>query len=480
MLSFIIFNKVGLSMITVNLEPDSKTPLYQQLYLYIKSEIENGGIRGGEKLPSKRELASHLKISVVTVETAYSQLAAEGYISSKRGSGFFAESIFEKTGSPDIPEAFEKSSAKPAEYKYNFYTNRVDTAYFPFSTWAKLSREVLSEQSEELLNACPPQGIPELRIQIAGYLKNYRGMDVSPEQIFIGAGSEYLDGLIVQLLGRDNAYGVENPGYKKIYKIFSANASRVFPVPMDEKGACAETIANFGINVIHVTPSHHFPLGIVMPASRRQELLNWAYTGGDRYIIEDDYDSEFRYSGKPIPALQSMDKNGRIIYINTFTRSLAPSMRISYMVLPPALCARYTDKLGFYSCTVPVFEQHTLAKFIEYGHFGRHINRMKKLYKHRRDLLTEKITGGKLGGIAEISGCDGGMHLLITVHNGMNQRQLLSSAAAVGVRVYGLSEYYSFPVSDMPDNTVVAGFSGLDDRHITEGVEALEKAWTGE
>lgn len=495
-------------MITYDFSSDKKTPLYEQLYSHIKSEIVAGNIKSGEKLPSKRALSAHLKISVVTVETAYAQLMAEGYIVSRPGSGFYVENLGDDTeedfqyktghnsGKKDSlyggftqhkessrqlkgshPRENENDKNKTPEIKYDFRTNRIDITDFPFSTWAKLSREVLSEKNTDLLNACDPQGTLVLREQIADYLKQFRGMHVSSEQIFVGAGSEYLTGLIIQLLGRDNAYGVENPGYSKIYKIFSANTSRVFPIPMDEKGASREAISGFGINVLHVTPSHHFPLGIVMPVSRRQELLRWACEEEDRYIMEDDYDSEFRFAGRPIPTLQSMDKNGRVIYINTFTKSLAPSMRISYMVLPKELCRRFHSRLGFYSCTVPVFEQLTLAKFMEKGYFDRHINRMKKIYRLRRDVLCERITEGKLGNIVKITGSDAGGHLLLTVHNGMKQNQLLSTAAEEGARVYGLSEYYSFPVSDMPENIVVLGFSGLNEAQLVRGVEALERAW---
>lgn len=464
-------------MITFNLNSNIKIPLYMQLYSFIKQEIESENIKCGEKLPSKRTLATHMKISVTTVETAYAQLLAEGYITSKPGSGFYVESLFEETDKVSLLQKVNEMVSEPTSIQYDFRTNRIDTSDFPFSTWAKLSREVLSEQSADLLNACHHQGLLVLRTEIASYLKEFRGMSVDPEQIVVGAGSEYLTGLIIQLLGRDNAYGVENPGYSKIYEIFSAGSSRVFPVPMDKKGASTEAIAGFGINVLHVTPSHHFPLGIVMPVSRRQELLRWANSCEDRYIIEDDYDSEFRYTGRPIPTLQSMDKNGRVIYINTFTKSLAPSMRISYMVIPKQLCGRFTSRLGFYSCTVPVFEQLTLAKFMGKGHFDRHINHMKKIYRQRRDILCKKISESKLGGFVNISGCDAGMHLLLTIENGMNQSELLASASKHGVKVYGLSEYYSFPVSNMPENIVVVGFSGLNTEQLIKGVEVLERAW---
>lgn len=464
-------------MITISLDTESRTPLYMQLYEYIRTEIEKGSIRKGERLPSKRALSSHLKISIITVETAYAQLMAEGYIISKPGSGYYADS-FEEPEPQEIFSEKKEESAESSEILYDFRTNRIDTDDFPFSAWAKISREVLSGRSEELLNACHVQGTLSLRERIAEYLRSFRGMNVSPEQIVIGAGTEYLTGLIIQLLGRDNAYGVENPGYGKVYEIFSANTSRVFPVPMDSSGANAEAIAGFGINVIHVTPSHHFPLGIVMPVSRRTELLRWVYSREDRYIIEDDCDSEFRFAGRPLPTIQSMDRKGRVIYINTFTKTLAPSMRISYMVLPEQLLQRFTSRLGFYSCTVPVFEQLTLARFMEKGHFYRHINRMKKIYRGRRDILAKKISDGKLGEIVKISGCDAGMHMLLTVSNGMKQNELVISAAKQGARVYRLSEYYSFPVPNMPEDTVVAGFSGLTAEQLIKGADALERAWT--
>lgn len=468
-------------MITISLDTNSKTPLYIQLYEYIKTEIENGNIKNKEKLPSKRTLASHLKISIITVETAYAQLMAEGYIISKPGSGYYTD-IWDNTEAEQLtPSANQlpetSSTDTQSEIVYDFRTNHIDTSEFPFSTWAKISREVLSGRSEELLNACDVQGTLYLRRMIAQYLRDFRGLKIEPEQIVVGAGTEYLTGLIIQLLGRDNAYGVENPGYKKVYEIFSANASRVFPIPMDEKGASAIAITGFGIDVIHITPSHHFPLGTVMPISRRQELLKWAYSKEDRYIIEDDYDNEFIYTKRPLPALQSIDKKGRVIYINTFTKTLAPSMRISYMVLPKELVQKFKSKLGFYSCTVPVFEQLTLARFIEKRHFDRHINRMKKIYRERRDILTEKISQGKLGKIVEISGLDAGMHVLLKVNNNMNQNELVLSALSKGVKIYRLSEYYSFPVSNMPENIVVAGFSGLDKKQIIKGIDALCKAW---
>lgn len=461
-------------MITIQLDSSSETPIYLQLYRHIRAEIESGRIKTGEKLPSKRALASHMNISVVTVESAYGQLLSEGYIYSKAGSGFYVE---ENYFSEELPK-IRQLEVPRKEILHDFSTSNMDTSFFPFSVWAKLSRNILSEKSTDLLNSCDYRGIQVLREEIALYLKRFRGIEVSPDRIIVGAGSEYLLGLIIQLLGRDMAYGVENPGYKKIYDIFSINTSRVFPVPMDDKGASPSFISGFGINVLHVTPSHHFPLGTAMPIVRRQELLQWAYSQSERYIIEDDCDCEFCYNGRPAPTLQSMDSDGRVIYINTFTKTLAPSMRIGYMVLPEGLAEKFRSRLGFYSCTVPVFEQFTLAKFMREGHFERHLNRMKKLLRQRRDTLIESISSSPLSSLIRISGENSGVHIVLKVNNGMSQSELISAAAQNGVNLSGLSEYYSFPVSDIPESTVILGFSGISADEIRIAAKCLIDSWS--
>jgi len=453
-------------MITFQIDNTSKTPIYQQIYSYIRTEIESGNLKSGEKLPSKRAFASHMNVSVVTVETAYSQLLSEGYIRSKAGSGFYVEDYHIPVKIEEIPSI----SIELADIKYDFGTSSADTLLFPFSVWAKMSRATLNEKTTDLLNSCDFRGIYSLREEISQHLHKFRGMEVSPDQIIVGAGSEYLLGLIIQLLGRDMAYGVENPGYRRIYDIFSISTSRVFPIPMDEKGASVSAVSGFGINVLHVTPSHHFPLGITMPIVRRQELLQWAYAKSERYIIEDDCDCEFCYSGRPAPALQSLDKQERIIYLNTFTRTLAPSIRIGYMVLPEHLAEKFRSRLGFYSCTVPVFEQYTLAKFMADGYFERHINRIKKIYKQRRDTLINCIKNSPLSDYAVISGESAGLHIVLKVMNGMSQNEIVALALKAGVKIHGLTEYYSFPDSNIPENSLVIGFSGID-------AEQIEKAF---
>lgn len=463
-------------MLTFNLDPQSHIPLYSQLYNAVRSSIEKGEIAAGERLPSKRELASHLKISVVTVESAYSQLCAEGYIHSKPGSGFYAEKIHSRLASENFNIPYVNKEPPKKNYNYDFGTNRADTAFFPFSSWAKLSREVLNSQSEDLLNSCGPYGTTELRVQIAAYLKSFRGMNVNPEQIVVGAGSEYLTGLIIQLLGRERSYGIENPGYDKIYRIFKHNCMKTVPIAMDDYGADIRNVFDKA-DIFHITPSHHFPLGTIMPVSRRQEILSMVYSENEKYIIEDDYDSEFRFSGKPIPTLQSMDNGERVIYINTFTKTLAPSMRISYMVLPPHLVVAYRKRLGFYACTVPVFEQFTLSEFLKQGFFERHISRMKKLYRKKRDIFLAFAEKWKRKGTVLISGEDSGLHFLMHVRNSMTERGLLESAAAHGIGLHVLSEYYWTDKDSAPESRIVIGYSGMDGEAIREAASLLGEIW---
>jgi GntR family transcriptional regulator/MocR family aminotransferase len=468
-------------MLTYVFQPESGKPLYEQLYSFIRKDIEIGKLKSGEQLPSKRKLSAHLKVSVITVEGAYGQLLAEGYIRSKARCGFFVQPLLvgeRKKNSPkseQFPVPQRKGYHAHPEREYDFATNAVDTDYFPFSSWAKLMRQVLWE--DKLLEATEPQGLYELRQTIVRHLYEFRGMSAEPEQIVVGAGSEYLTGLLVQLLGREKGYGVENPGYHKIRSIFQKNGAEVFHISMDELGLNVENLRQSGANVAHVMPSHHFPLGIVMPAARRMELLHWASEVSGRYIIEDDYDSEFRFSGRPIPALQRLDQNEKVIYMNTFAKSLAPSLRIGYMVLPPHLTRRYQDEFMFYASTVPIFEQMTLARFMERGHFERHIGRMRNVYKTRRDALISAAAGSSLGECFQFSGEDAGLHLLLSVKNGMTEQELVSRASKDNIGVYGLSGYYAVPDENMPKSTLVLGYARLRAKAMGPAFERLANIW---
>lgn len=463
-------------MLTIPLDGRAASPLYEQIYQYIRREIESGRLSAGKKLPSKRALSAHLKVSQSTVETAYGQLAAEGYLLARPRSGYYVQRLEApppvlRTESSPLPEA---SAAQTPPF--DFSTSGVDTGRFPFSVWAKLTREILCEDARGLLQSVHPQGDPALRREIARYLRDYRGILASPDQIVVGAGSEYLLGLTVQLLGRAKGYAVENPGYPKTSRILEGNGAAVAPIGMDENGLRVDRLRRSGAEVVHVTPSHHFPLGTVMPVSRRAELLRWALEEEGRYILEDDYDSEFRFSGRPIPALQGLDPAGRVIYFNTFAKTLAPSLRIGYMVLPAPLLAVYRRDFLFYSSTVPSFEQHVLRRFLQEGYFERHLRRMRNQYKARRDILLAEFSRRDPGGKLQIQGADTGLHLLVRVC-GKEEDELVSAAEANGVRVYGLSAYYQEGAAPKGKGGVVLGYAGLPPEKIGEAVFRLAAAW---
>ncbi|MCD8250375.1 MAG: PLP-dependent aminotransferase family protein, partial [Lachnospiraceae bacterium] len=333
---------------------------------------------------------------------------------------------------------------------------------------------VMAEQGDNLLKNPPGGGILPLREAIAGQLKEFRDMQVSPEQIIIGAGTEYLYGLLIQLLGFDSVYAVENPGYQKIWKIYQAYGVACRYIDLDHSGMRPELLEDSGANVVHISPSHHFPTGVTMPIGRRHELLGWAEESEERYIIEDDYDSEFRLSGKPIPTLQSIDRNGRVIYINTFTKSLASTIRISYMVLPVPLLARYHERLGFYSCTVSNFEQYTLAAFIRDGHYEKHINRMRNSCRKKRNMLLGAIAGSPLSSLVTISEEDAGLHFLMHVNTERSDEELLERAAENGIRLTSLAYYFHGSEEQSRSvHTFVVNYSNIEESRIDEAVERL-------
>ena len=327
----------------------------------------------------------------------------------------------------------------------------------------KLQREVMLDLGQTLLQPIPNQGVFELRQAICEHLAAFRGMQVRPEWVLVGAGTDFLYNLLVQPLGRQKCYGVEEPGYGKIRRIYAAAGAKCVSAHMDEQGVCPELLE--GVQVLHISPNHHFPTGRVTPLARRQELLNWA-AGEDRWIIEDDYDSEFRFNAHPMPALQSMDRHSRVIYMNTFSRSLAPSIRISYMVLPPVLMERFGESLGFYSCTVPSFEQYTLARFLSRGYFEKHINRMRKFYKARRNRLLDMIAGSPAAEHLTVTEEHAGLHFL--VHTPLADGALEQWCRAAGLKVRTLSSYYHGPVPEKARRCLVVNYAGLTEEELTQ------------
>ena len=419
-------------MLTYNLNERGTLTLYEYLYKCIKDDIVSGKIKTDEKLPSKRNMAKNHDISVITVENAYAQLLVEGYIRAVEKKGYFANEITNQISeNQEVTEnVSEYKINKPEKVKWivDFNSNHVRYDSFPFATWSKIMRQKLLDEENSFLMTPSRNGIWELRSAIAKHLREFRGLTVLADQIIVGAGTEYLYGLIVQLLGRDSVIATENPGYRKISMVYESNGVRTIHLPMDNQGISIDELEKSDANIVHISPNHHFPTGKVMPAARRHQLLEWANMG-ERYIIEDDYDSEFRLMGKPIPSMQSMDFSEKVIYINTFTKSLSSTIRISYMILPEHLLKKYYDTLSFYACTVSNFEQYTLAKFIQEGYFEKHINHMRIFYKKQRDTMISAINNSPLAHHASIQEKDAGLHFLMAIDTKLSDEELIRKTA---------------------------------------------------
>ena len=452
-------------MVTYELKKAPGIPLYEALYRCIRGDILSGKLKPGEKLPSKRALAQNLEVSKITVETAYNQLLSEGYLRSEEKVGYFVEAVEH----PPVTEQPRNTVQCAEERKWLLDLTANGTEQFPFSVWMKLQREVTLDYGQALLLPIPNCGVPELRQAIANHLSDFRGMRVNPENILIGAGTDFLYNLLMQLLGREKIYAVEEPGYGKIRKIYAAGGVTSVSAPMDEQGVIPEGLQS--ADVLHFSPSHHFPTGLVTPVSRRMELLSWA--GDSRWIIEDDYDSEFRFDAHPMPAMQSLDRAGRVIYMNTFSKSIAPSIRISYMVLPADLMGEFQRRLGFYSCTVPSFEQYTLARFLSRGCFEKHINRMRKLYKNRRNLVISFLNRCPFADRLTILEQDAGLHFLLKVDTVLTDRELTERLARAGIRVQALSEFYH----DTAENRrcLVINYSGIQESALEQALDAAKE-----
>lgn len=526
-------------MITYSFSEIGSKPLYQHLYYCLKKDITSGVLKENERLPSKRSFAKNLGVSVITVENAYAQLLAEGYIYSIPKKGFFVEAIPDVmkmryqeipatqeerlspqrgilgTGGAAVSErdntiaVSERSDMAMVSGKSNsrgndttaisggnntaviseksntpailadFASNRNHPDHFPFSVWARLSKETMARDPHALMTPSPANGVYELRYAICQHLSAFRGMKVEPSQVIIGAGTEYLYSLLIQLLGYDKIYAIENPGYKKLYQIYKSHGVICRAIPMDEKGVSMERLLESNTDVLHISPAHHFPTGIVTQIGRRYELLTWASASARRYIIEDDFDSEFRMVGRSIPMLQSIDMQGKVVYMNTFSKSLSSTIRISYMILPPELAERFHERLGFYSCTVSTFDQFTLAGFIEGGYFEKHINRMRTYYKNLQKRLIEHIKNGPAASKTEIAEEEAGLHFLLKLKTSLTDREMVEKAKGMGYRVLTLSECYIEDGAETHEETAAIGRAKSDNTNAAKDSHTLVINYSG-
>lgn len=474
--------------IMIDLQGGAKAPLYEKIYEYIKNEIVDGKISKGEKLPSTRLLAKNLSVSRSTVELAYDQLLAEGYIEAEPYRGYFVcdiEALYQLEQRNHMKEKQQAGqdwqpgwkteikhgaeSSKQKEIDFSPYT--IDTQNFPYNVWRKLHKNVLLDDREEILLSGDGQGDHELRMAIADYLHQARGVNCLAEQIIIGAGNEYLELLLAQVLGEKKTVLMDDPTYLQAYRTFSNMGYLVKNIPAEQGRMPIEAVRRENADILYVMPSHQFPLGTVMPLKQRLDLLKWASEKEGRYLIEDDHDSEYRYKGKPIPSLQSIDHEEKVIYLGTFSKSIAPSLRISYMVLPQHLLKNYQSYCGFYSTTVSKIQQEVLCGFIRGGYFGRHLNKMRGIYKNKHDFLVSELK--KRPWVENIAGDNAGLHVLVQVDTQMSEEELCERAAEQGIHLMGISEHYIHkpPVSKP---VLLLGYGKPDEKRILEGLDRLE------
>lgn len=460
--------------LAIFIDSTSKTPAYLQIYEFIKKEISAGNITEGTFLPSSRALAVFLQVSRSTVLMAYDQLLAEGYIDSVPQKGYIVlkmEETFKSIIDDNVNRGEENKSIN--KYKICFSPNGIETSHFPYNEWRKIAKQVMVPENNGLFNSGDVRGDEGLRKEIAAYLMAARGVRTNPEQIIVGAGNESLLMIIHLILDSQSVVAMENPAYLKSFHIFSGLGRKIIPVDMDSNGMNISELEKSGADVAYVTPSHQYPLGIVMSIGRRMELLTWAKKKAGRYIIEDDYDSEFRYKGKPIPALQGYDTDGKVIYIGTFSKSVSPAIRMSYMVLPSGLYKEYEKTRSYYSNTISRIDQKLMEIFMGSGGFERHLNRMRKIYKSKHDIMLAEIKTWKN---TQIYGENAGAHMLVCIDNGMSEEELVDTAEKAGIQVYALSDYYIGSVKKNKP-VIILGYARLAGEQIMEGLGILKKVW---
>ena len=467
----------------IPLDTKSLTPLYQQIEEYLKQEIQEGRLVAGMRLPSSRALSANLLVSRSTIETAYDQLVAEGYIEPVAYKGYyvceiegiyFQKAEYTKQNNPEKTEI--KQRRKLQKYRYDFALNGIAPESFPTHTWKQLAKQVLSDSTEEIFAQGNPYGEDSFREAIAEYLYHARGVKCEKSQILVGAGNDYLLMVLATLFECNKKVAMENPTYLSAWYDLKHTGCSVCTVKSDEMGICIEELEKTGADVVYVMPSHQFPMGTVMPLKRRMELLRWA-DENQTYIIEDDYDSEFRYKGKPIPALQGFDKNERVIYIGTFSKSIAPSIRISYMALPKKLMRYYQSRYPF-AVTISKVDQKIVELFLRNGHYERHLNRMRRLYKSKHDGILRWVKEE----MSEICSCFGehaGIHLLLRFHNGISEDEAVERAKSAGIRVYGLSEFFVQEKKET-EAVVLIGYATLTEEEIKEALQILSRIWKKE
>ena len=456
-------------MLDYDLSKRGEFSLYDYLYQRIRNDILSGDIGSGQRLPSKRSLAQHLGVSVVTVESSYRQLVAEGYVRTRPRSGYFV---------CEMPKtvSVKASVALSEDTNIDEDSDVADASGYDAEAarlWSRALRATLNTEPEsEVFSVAPAEGLPRLRRAIASHLRQTRGLAVRPSQVIVGAGAQMLDVMLAQLIGPNKTFAVEDPGYTRLTRIYQSCGEDVAHVSLDGSGPSMASLEASGADVFHLMPSHQFPTGCVTSVSRRYELLGWASEADGRWLIEDDYDCEFRLAGKPVPALSSIDAEGRVIYTNTFTKSLGSALRLGYMVLPEELSERFGGELGFYSSTVSSVQQVALARILEDGSYERHVARLRKRCRDSRDKLICALRSRPDAERFRFENADAGLHLVLAVETSSSDAFLANSAEQMGVpagTVAPLSRYAYDPANaQAPD-----GLKRLAIRYDTLTSEAI-------
>ena len=448
--------------------------LYIDLYEKLKKQIIEGQYQSNDRFPSKRQLSEHLSLSQTTIEHAYQLLLDEGFIYSKPRSGYYVSDI---ESLPVLPKQYvlptttyinnDNTEIEKTNYNYSFNLSEIDAEYFPTHLFRKYAKDVFEDNQFDLLQRGDNQGEFELRQQIAHYLFNSRGVTSHPDQIVIGSSTEQLLNMLTDIL-EDASFAIEKPSYPPIKQVLDKKKFNYLQVPVEKNGIQTHPILSSDHNIIYITPSHQFPTGHVMNLKKRTQLINWAQQQDNRYIIEDDYDSEFRYFGKPIPALQSLDSQDKVIYLSTFSKSIYPSCRIAYIVLPPKLLEQYHHYHYKEANTAPVHIQRMIAQFMSSGSFERHLNKMRKIYKEKLQFILNALSPYE--NQLKVDGALTGMHFTLTVLNGLNMEECLQRAKEHSLKLHP----YEFEEnSNLNPPKFIIGFGGIPKKRLASHTEAL-------
>ncbi|WP_276357952.1 PLP-dependent aminotransferase family protein [Cohnella caldifontis] len=478
----------GAATFDIMLPESDGQPVYQRLYEQIRDRIRSGEIADGARLPSVRALQDQLNTSKTPIETAYQMLIAEGYVVSRPRSGLYVSNPYpaptpEMTGVPRTPEStvgispahtLHASSGKQAVI--DFDPARLDAEAFPLRIWSKMLREAFEAHANEIGNYGDPMGEYGLRAELADYLRSSRGVRCTPEQIAVGTGMAHSIDLLTHLLKDVRLVAMEEPGYHLVRNQLQLNGRDIVPIPLGDKGLALDVLEESRAQAVYVTPSHQFPTGFILPYPERKRLLEWADRNG-AYVIEDDYDGEFRYVGKPIPSLQGLDEQGRVVYIGTFSKAFTPALRMNYMVLPMELAEQLARMPHEAACPPARAEQWAMQRFMAEGHWYRHIRKIRGIYRKKHAHLIGLIHE-RLGPRVEITGQNAGLHLQLTLQESRSSDELIGLAAQAGVRVYDLRKMWMDEERRLSDEPrLYLGFAGLKLKDMEKGIRLLEQAW---